>query len=92
MKSEWSRLLDDAGMLAMTPEEEETLRRQWPSVLRSAALPPLTGKTAGTEFRREAECAALRADEPVVCLNREKALANAPAAEDRLITVPHALA
>ena len=43
MKSEWSRLLDDAGMLAMTPEEEEILRRQWPSVLRSAALPPLTG-------------------------------------------------
>ena len=47
MKSEWSRLLDDAGMLGLTPEEERNLWRQWPAVLRSAALPPLTGKTAG---------------------------------------------
>ena len=92
MKSEWSRLLDDAGMLAMTPEEEEILRRQWPSVLRAAALPPLTGKNAGTEFRRETGCAALRADEPSASLDRDQALANAPAAEDGLITVPHALA
>ena len=44
MKSEWSRLLDDAGMLGLTPEEEEILWRQWPSVLRSAALPPRRGK------------------------------------------------
>ena len=92
MESGWSRLLDDAGMLAMTPEEEETLRQQWPSVLRSAALPPLTGKTAGTEFRRETGCAGLRADEPSASLDRDQALANAPAAEERLITVPHALA
>ncbi len=92
MKSEWDRLLDDAGMLAMTLEEEETLRRQWPSVLRSAALSPLTGKAVGTEFRRETGCAALRADEPSASLERDQALANAPAAEDGLITVPHALA
>ena len=92
MKSEWSRLLDDAGMLGLTPEEEEILRRQWPSVLRSAALPPLTGKNAGTEFRRETGCAALRADEPSASLDRDQALANAPAAEDGLSTVPHTLA
>ena len=92
MKSEWSRLLDDAGMLGLTPEEERNLWRQWPSVLRSAALPSLTGKTAGTEFRRETGCAALRADEPSASLDRDQALANAPAAEDGLITVPHTLA
>ena len=92
MKSEWSRLLDDAGMLGLTPEEERNLWRQWPSVLRSAALPLFTGKTAGTEFRRETGCAALRADEPSASLDRDQALANAPAAEDGLITVPHTLA
>lgn len=92
MKSEWSRLLDDAGMLGLTPEEERNLWRQWSSVLRSAALPSLTGKTAGTEFRRETGCAALRADEPSASLDRDQALANAPAAEDGLITVPHTLA
>ena len=92
MKSEWSRLLDDAGMLGLTPEEERNLWRQWPSVLRSAALPPLTGKTAGTEFLRETGCAALRADEPSASLDRDQALANAPAAEDGLIIVPHTLA
>ena len=92
MESEWKRLLDDSCMLRLAPEEEEILRRQWPSVLRSAALPPLTGKNAGTEFRRETGCAALRADEPSASLDRDQALANAPATEDGLITVPHALA
>ena len=92
MESEWKRLLDDSCTLRLAPEEEEILRRQWPSVLRSAALPPLTGKNAGTEFRRETGCAALRADEPSASLDRDQALANAPAAEDGLITVPHALA
>ena len=90
MKSEWSRLLDDAGMLAMTPEEEEILRRQWPSVLRSASLPPMAGKEPA-DFRPEKPCAALRADEPSACLDRETALSNAPASADGLITVPHAL-
>ena len=92
MKSEWSRGGGAAGMLGLTPEEERNLWRQWPSVLRSAALPPLTGKNAGTEFRRETGCAALRADEPSASLDRDQALANAPAAEDGLITVPHTLA
>ena len=90
MESEWKRLLDDSCMLRLAPEEEEILRRQWPSVLRSAALPPLAGERAG-HFRREKTCAALRADEPYACLDRDKALSNAPAAESGLITVPHAL-
>lgn len=90
MESEWKRLLDDSCMLRLAPEEEEILRRQWPSVLRSAALPPLAGEKAG-HFRREKTCAALRADEPSACLDRDKALSNAPAAESGLITVPHAL-
>ena len=92
MESEWKRLLEEPCMLHLTPAVEAAIRRQWPSVLRSAALPPLTGKTAGTEFRRETGCAALRADEPSASLDRDQALANAPAAEDGLITVPHALA
>ena len=92
MESEWKRLLEEPCMLRLTPAEEAAIRRQWPSVLRSAALPPLTGKNAGTEFRRETGCAALRADEPSASLDRDQALANAPAAEDGLITVPHALA
>ena len=90
MESEWKRLLDDSCMLRLAPEEEEILRRQWPSVLRSAALPALAGERAG-HFRREKTCAALRADEPSACLDRDKALSNAPAAESGLITVPHAL-
>ena len=83
MESEWKRLLEEPCMLRLTPAEEAAIRRQWPSVLRSASLPP--------DFRPEKPCAALRADEPSACLDRETALSNAPASADGLITVPHAL-
>lgn len=90
MESEWKRLLDDSCMLRLAPEEEEILRRQWPSMLRSASLPPMAGEEPA-DFRPEKPCAALRADEPSACLDRETALSNAPASADGLITVPHAL-
>ena len=90
MESEWKRLLDDSCMLRLTMAEEEAIRRQWPSVLRSASLPPMAGEEPA-DFRPEKPCAALRADEPSACLDRETALSNAPASADGLITVPHAL-
>lgn len=39
-------------MLRLTPAEEAAIRRQWPSVLRSASLPPMAGKEPA-DFRPE---------------------------------------
>lgn len=77
-------------MLRLTPAEEAAIRRQWPSVLRSASLPPMAGKEPA-DFRPEKPCAALRADELPPALTGKRRFPTPPASADGLITVPHAL-
>ncbi len=78
--------------LRLTPEEEETYRQQLSAILDYAgrlaqvdtsAIPPTATVLPLT--------APLRPDETRPCLPREKALANAPAAEEGMFRVPPVL-
>lgn len=90
MESEWKRLLEEPVHAASDPGGGSS----HPAAVALGAALGVAAAMAGKEpadFRPEKPCAALRADEPSACLDRETALSNAPASADGLITVPHAL-
>jgi len=79
------------AQLSLTPEERELFARQLQEVLAYAEKVQSLDTSSVEPMSHARTCAALREDEPVVGLEREVALREAPDPADHLFRVPRVL-